>query len=123
MATATSRSRILIVRVLCTVGLVCMLIGAVDPLEGSIVILPATGLVTLAAFLGKSVFRKLMYWSLPLVVLGVVALWISSASAGFGGDTGRSIWWSLIVLPYAVGGTMGLVGAVGASIEAWGERR
>jgi uncharacterized membrane protein YhaH (DUF805 family) len=77
-----------------------------------------TGLVALGAFLGKSRFRRLMYWSLVLVFIGVAALWMSSAVGGFGGDTGHPHWWGLLVVPYAVGGVMGLVGAVCASVEA-----
>ena len=34
------------------------------------------------------------------------------------GDTGHPDWWGLLFVPYAVGGVMGLVGAVCASVEA-----
>jgi hypothetical protein len=118
MPTTVSRGRTLIARVLCIGGLAGMFLGVLDPLEGSGAILAGTGLVAPGAFLGKSRFRRLMYLSLVLVFSGVAALWMSSAVGGFGGDTGHPDWWGLLVVPYAVGGVMGLVGAVCTSVEA-----
>ena len=71
-------------RVLIIVGLICMLIGAIDPLEGSLIILPGTGLVALGAFLGKVRHRRLDYAALLLVAVGVGAMFAlahSEASA------------------------------------------
>jgi hypothetical protein len=89
-----------------------MLIGAVDPLEGSLVILPGTGMVALGALLGNSRHRTLLSWSFVMVAVGVGALWGLSALGGFGGSSGRSNWWGLVLLPYPIGWIMGLVGAI-----------
>jgi len=94
MNEAARRSRFLGI-----VGLVAMLIGAVDPLEGSLVILPGIGLVALGAWLGNSRYRKLLSWSFVLVAVGVGEMWGLSAIGGLGGSTGRSEWWALVVLP------------------------
>ena len=99
-------------RTLVIVGFVAMVIGALDPLEGSLVILPGTGLVALGALLGNSQHRILLYWSFVLVAVGVGALWGLSALGGFGGNSGRSNWWGLVLLPYPVGWIMGLIGAI-----------
>jgi apolipoprotein N-acyltransferase len=99
-------------RILVIVGLVAMAIGAIDPLEGSLVILAGTGLVALGALIGNSRHRILLNWSFILVAVGVGALWGLSALGGFGGQSGRSNWWVLILLPYPVGWIMGLVGAI-----------
>jgi hypothetical protein len=99
-------------RILVIVGLIAMVIGALDPLEGSLVILPGIGFVALGARLAKSRQRVLLSWSLALVAAGVGVLWGLSAVGGFGGNTGRSYWWALTLLPYPVGWVMGLVGAV-----------
>lgn len=104
---ATRWSRILVI-----VGLVAMVIGTLDPLEGSFVILLGVGLVTLGALVGNSGHRILLYWSLVLVAVGVGALSGLSALGGFGGSSGRSIWWGLVILPYPVGWIMGLIGAI-----------
>ncbi len=107
MSKASRWSRILVI-----VGLVAMVIGAIDPLEGSLVILPGSGLVALGALLGNSRHRALLSWSFVLVAVGVGALWGLSALGGFGGSSGRSNWWGLVLLPYPVGWIMGLVGVI-----------
>lgn len=98
--------------ILVIAGLAAMLIGAVDPLEGSLLILPGTGMVALGARIGKSRHQRFLALSLVLVTVGVGALWGMSAVGGLGGDTGRSYWWGLILLPYPIGWILGLVGAV-----------
>jgi hypothetical protein len=99
-------------RILVIVGLAAMVIGALDPLEGSLVILPGTALAALGAYFGTRPHRRLSYWSLALVAFGVGVMWWVSALGGFGGATGRSMWWALVLLPYPVGWLLGLAGAV-----------
>jgi len=89
-----------------------MLVGAVDPLEGSLVILAGIAIVTVGALLSKSPHRRWLSWSFVLVAVGVAAIWGLSAVGGFGGRTGRSYLWGLTLLPYPVGWIMGLVGAI-----------
>ena len=106
-------------RILCIVGLVAMVIGFIDPLEGSFIILPGSGLVALAAFLGRSRFCTLACWAFGLTVVGVGILVVLSMYGGVGGETGRSWWWLLTVLPYPVGAIMALVSGVRMSIESF----
>jgi hypothetical protein len=114
MSTPSRLSRVLLV-----VGFVGMLIGAIDPLEGSLVILPANALVALAAILGKSRYRTLLVTGFILVAGGVAALWGLSALGGIGGDTGRSMGWGLVLSPYPLGWLLGIVGAILAMVEAF----
>ena len=99
-------------RILAVVGFVVVLLGALDPLEGSLLILPGTGLLALAAWLGRSRYRTLLYWSFALVAIGVGVMWGLSAVGGLGGSTGRSMWWALLLLPYPAGWVMAVVGAI-----------
>jgi hypothetical protein len=94
-----------------------MVIGALDPLEGSLLVLPATGLVALGAGLGHSRERVRLYWALLLVAVGVGLMWGMSAIGGLGGDTGRSMWWALLLLPYPIGWILGLIFGVRARLE------
>jgi len=105
-------------RILVIVGLVLMVLGAIDPLEGSLVILPGCGLVALGAFLGRSRHRRLLLWAFVLMAVGVGVMFGVSSVGGFGGNTGRSMWWALTILPYPVGWVMGLVGAIRRLIES-----
>jgi len=109
-------------RVLLVLGFFCMLIGAIDPLEGSLIIVPGIGMVTLGAFFGKSRHRKLLYWSFALVAIGVGAVWVLSAFGGIrfpGEKIGHSTWWGLFILPFPVGWVMGVVGAILRLIETF----
>jgi len=98
-------------RVLLVVGSCAMLIGCLDPMEGSLVILPGSGLVTLGTFLGNSERRLLRYWVFILasIAVGVGALFALSAFGGVGGRSGHSMWWGVLILPYPIGWIMGVV--------------
>jgi len=96
-------------RWLVIVGLVLMVIGVVDPLEGSVVILGGSVLIAVGAFASRSRYR-LPAAALVLIAVGVGAMFGMSALGGVGGKTGRSIWWLLLCLPYAIGWILGLIG-------------
>jgi hypothetical protein len=99
-------------RVLVIVGVAAMVVGAIDPLEGSLVILPGIALVVVGARLLGSRFAALLTWALGLIVAGIGALWGLSAVGGFGGPAGLSPWWGLLLVPYPVGWILGLVLAI-----------
>jgi hypothetical protein len=116
-------------RILSIVGFIAMLVGAVDPLEGSLAILPGSGLVALGTYLEHRDRRLLMLrvWALILVVIGVGAMWAFSSAGGIGGNTGLSMWWGLLTIPYLVGWSLGIWGtasprwvpAVGIVVGLW----
>ena len=114
MSTASPLSKVLLV-----VGFVGMLVGAIDPLEGSLVVLPACGCVALAAILAKSRFRTLLVTGFILVAGGVGAMWALSALGGIGGDTGRSMGWGLVISPYPLGWLLAIAGGILALIDAF----
>ena len=98
-------------RILVVVGGIAMLAGALDPLEGSVVILAGSALVALGTYLGGTGRSLLAYWIwvLLLIAVGVVAMFGLSAIGGFGGSSGRSMWWGVPILPHPVGWIMGIV--------------
>jgi hypothetical protein len=94
------------------VGAVGLVVGSFDPMEGSALILPGSGLLALGSYLRGEDRRLLVYrtWGFILVALGVGALFGLSAIGGVGGSSTHSSWWSLLILPYLVGW----------SIDIWG---
>jgi hypothetical protein len=107
-------SRILWSRVLKVAGGIAMLLGTLDPLEGSVLILVGSGLIPLGMRLGGKHRRTVLYWlwTFILIAVGVGALFGLSAVGGIGGKSGRSMWWGIILLPYPVGWLMALAGGV-----------
>lgn len=100
-------------RVLFPLGLACVLVGSLDPLEGSLLILPGFGILALDAALTHGRFRVLLNWAFALVTIGVASMWILSSFGGvrFGSGTqGVSGWWGLTMLPYPIGWIAGIVG-------------
>jgi hypothetical protein len=98
-------------RILVVAGAIAMLVGAIDPLEGSFVILPGCAFVTLGTFLGNNErrMRTDWLWVLGSIAFGVGAMIVLSAFGGIGGKSGHSLWWGLLILPYPIGWTMGIV--------------
>ena len=99
-------------RLLIALGFVGMLGGAIDPMEGSVIILPGSLLVALGTFLGQGERRFIAYRIsvFVLIAIGVGAMWGLTMVGGFGGDSGRSMWWGTLVLPYLIGWSMGMWG-------------
>jgi hypothetical protein len=108
-------------RVLLVVGGLAMLVGAVDPMEGWLLILPGSGLVALGTYLGREerwmiAFRVCVF---ILIAIGVGALFGLSAVGGIGGRSGHSRWWGLLILPYLIGWTVGIWGPGSPRWMAW----
>ena len=100
-----------VARILVSIGLILMVGGALDLMEGSVVILAGIILVAAGAAFSHSRYTRLMYWSAGLVAFGTAALFYFSWLGGIGGTSGRSIWLALFILPYPIGWLVGLVGA------------
>lgn len=101
-------------RVLFPLGLAGIVVGSLDPLEGSLLILPGTGLLALDAHLIHARHVRLLTWAFALVTVGVAAVWVLSSFGGIrlgGGTQGLAPWWGLLILPYPVGWAAAIVGA------------
>ena len=108
MSTCVLWSRILII-----VGSIAMIIGAIDPLEGSIIIFLGSGFITVGTYLRKIKHRVHYWiWVFILITIGILAMWVLSAIGGLGGSSGHSLWWGIVILPYPIGWVMGIVSLV-----------
>ena len=90
-------------------GVVALLLGILDPMEGSIAIAAGAFPLTIGSYLLHDRFFKWFLFSSILIWIGVAALFWISSLGGFLGDTGRSWWWGLFILPYPVGWLMAVV--------------
>ena len=90
-------------RALAAVGLVGMAISVLDPLEGAIVALASAAMIAAGAQIAQSRFRAPLHWAVGLIAAGIMIMIGMSAAGGVGGDTGRSFWWLLLLLPYPIG--------------------
>jgi hypothetical protein len=108
----TSNARRLGSRILIVLGSIAILAGALDPMEGSVVILIGSGLVALGTFLGHGERRLIRYrtWAFILIAVGVSAMFGLSNLGGFGGSSGLSMWWGVLILPYLIGWSMSVCG-------------
>jgi purine-cytosine permease-like protein len=111
--------RMLWSRILIIVGGIAMLLGAIDPLEGSLLILPGSGLITLGTFVGKGQRSVLRYWVwvFILIAVGVGAMFALSSFGGIGGRSGHSMWWGVLILPYPVGWLMAVAGGIAGLVR------
>jgi hypothetical protein len=100
------------------IGICAMLVGAIDPLEGWVIVLPGVGAVALGELVGKSRHTALLGWALGLAAFGVVAMIALSLWGGIGGKSGHSLWWGIFILPYPAGWILALVGAVRSLVES-----
>ena len=107
-------SRMLWSRILKIVGCVAMMVGTLDPMEGSMLILPGSACVALGVYLGGKQRQIVFYWTMAFILigLGVAALFGLSAVGGIGGNSGRSMWWGLLILPYPIGWLMAFAGGI-----------
>lgn len=89
-------------KVLFTIGVVALIIGALDPLEGSVVIAAGSIIMASSAFLRRDRYRKLFMTFSILIIVGVFLLFFFSSLGGFGKGA-LSWWWGILVLPYPLG--------------------
>ena len=111
-------------RALLILGAIAMFLGAVDPLEGSVVVVVGSGLLLASEISKGATRRRPAFWTtvFVLVVIGVTAMFVLSSVGGIGGNTGRSMWWGLLILPYPVGWLLGIGRLVAEGIRALRQR-
>jgi hypothetical protein len=99
-------------RILIIAGGIAIVVGAIDPMEGSLLILPGSGLLAVGSHLGRERRRSITGsdWAFILTAIGVAAMWGLTAIGGFGGTSGRSAWWGVLMLPYVIGWSIAMWG-------------
>jgi hypothetical protein len=84
-------------------GIVSLLIGVIDPMEGSVLVLAGSAAITFSTFLNKDAYFKIFLVSFIMIAFGVFFLFYLSSIGGFAGGSSLSWWMGLLILPYPVG--------------------
>ena len=90
-------------RIIYIIGVVAIIIGALDPLEGSVLIIVGSALLASSAYITSDRHSKIFTVSLIMIVIGVAFLFYFSSLGGFGGTSTLSWWWGLFILPFPIG--------------------
>ena len=89
-------------------GIIALIIGALDPLEGSVVITLGSVLIALSTYLTRDRHRKIFLTAAIMIVIGVLFLFYLSSLGGFGGKSTLSLWYGTLILPYPIGWLMSI---------------
>jgi hypothetical protein len=92
-----------ILRILYIIGIVALVAGILDPMEGSVVILAGSFLIMLSTLLMRAPGWKLFLFCFGMIAAGVFFLFFLSSLGGFGGKSTLSWWWGTLILPYPIG--------------------
>ena len=84
-------------------GVILFFFGTLDSMEGSILILIGSLIISAVCFVEKIKYWKLFLSSSISIAIGVFFLWFLSSLGGFGGTSSLSRWWGLTLLPYPLG--------------------
>jgi hypothetical protein len=93
-------------------GGLAVLVGGIDPLEGSIVILFGTALLAGSSLVAQAnrVVLAARGIHFALAGFGFAALWVMTILGGVGGSTGRSMAWIALGLPLLTGWSLSFWG-------------
>lgn len=90
-------------RVLYIIGVFALIAGALDPMEGSVVIAFGSLLIAISAYVSKDRHRKIFIACTLAIISGVFFLFFFSALGGIGKGSDYSMWWGLTMLTYPLG--------------------
>lgn len=84
-------------------GVIALLIGTIDPLEGSIVISIGSILVGFLSYLSRDKYWKFFFAFTLMIIFGVGAMFYLSSLGGFGGESSLKWFWGLFIITYPIG--------------------
>lgn len=91
------------IQIIFIIGVIGLIAGALDPMEGSVVIGIGSILVAVASFLKNDRHKNYFILYSVLILVGVFFLFFWSNLGGFGGTSEYSIWWGLTIITYPLG--------------------
>lgn len=103
-------------RVLRILAVTLLLLGALDPMEGSVLIAAGSILLALHVHLSNDSRKRLFITASAMIIAGVFFLFFFSSLGGFGKGH-LSWWWGLFVLPYPMGWMITVISLLDSSIR------
>jgi hypothetical protein len=97
------------VRIIYIIGVIALLTGAIDPMEGSVVIAAGSTFIAFSTYITHDRHWKIFLASFILIVVGVSFLFYLSSLGGIGGKSALSMWWGTLILPYPIGWLMAII--------------
>jgi hypothetical protein len=95
------------IRYVFIIGVIATIAGAIDPLEGSIVIAAGSILLAISAYIGNDRYFKIFLIAAIFIIISVSAIWYVSSLGGF--DPKRDWWWTVVILPYPIGWLINII--------------
>lgn len=90
-------------------GVIALLTGVIDPLEGSLLISIGSITLTISTYLNNDPHWKVFLVACIMIITGVSFLFYLSSLGGFGGNSSRSWWWGLLIAPYPLGWLLSVI--------------
>jgi hypothetical protein len=84
-------------------GIIAMIIGAIDPLEGSIAIGIGSALLVVTTYVKHDRHWRIFLSSFVIIIFGIIFMFYLSSLGGFGGTSTLSWWWCILIAPYPLG--------------------
>lgn len=88
-------------RVVFIIGIAATIIGAIDPLEGSIIIAIGGICLAVAMYFMNDRYFKIFLICAIMILVGVSALWFISSLGGY--EPKKEWWWNVFISPYPLG--------------------
>ena len=96
-------------RIFYIIGIIALIIGALDPMEGSVVIVAGSAAITFSTYLSKDKHFSMFLSTTIMIIFGVSSLFYLSSLGGFGGSSTLSSWWGILILPYPIGWLINII--------------
>lgn len=103
------KTRINWLRIAWLFGVIALIIGVIDPLEGSVLIVLGSIVLAVTAYLKNDVHWKVFMIAALLIITGVSFMFYLSSLGGIGGDSDKSLWWGALIIPYPAGWLLAVI--------------
>ena len=97
------------IRIIYILGIISLIAGALDPLEGSVIIAVGSALIALSTRLAHDRNRRIFLTTSIMIITGVCFMFYFSSLGGFGGTSTLSWWWATLIIPYPIGWLINII--------------